>query len=99
MNFYIAIDHKVGHKPSWTYIKITPWRNQKLTVREARNWFLRNQKNYDAVWCAHIMKRTKKDTYKDIETVYADGITYESNGPVDWITDYDFTETNTFTAE
>ena len=99
MNYYIAIDHKAGHKPEWTYIKISPWRNHKITVREARNWFLTHQKNYEAVWCAHIMKRTKKDTYVDLETVYPDGITAESKGVFTWITDAEFTDKNTFEAE
>ena len=100
MNYYIAIDHKIPHKPAWTYIKITPWRDQKLTVREARNWFIRNQKHFENVWCAHILKRTKKDTYVDIEMVNTDGLSVEGDKSVfGWITDFDFNAKNTFTAE
>lgn len=95
MNFYIAIDHTSEHNKAWSYMKFEPGLTEKLTVREIRNWLIRHMKDLENVWCVHIMKRTKKDTYKSVELVKPDGCSYETNDNMGFVHDFHFSDNNT----
>ena len=98
MNFYLAIDHTSENPQGWTYLKIVSGLNEKLDVRVVRNWIIRHMKEFNNVWCIHIMKRSKKDTYKSIEYVKPDGCSYENKGDeckMGFVFDVLFSENNT----
>ena len=98
MNFYLAIDHTSENDRGWSFIKLVPVLHKKLDVRTVRNWVIVHQKEFKNVWCIHIMKRSKKDTYKSIEYVKPDGCSYVNKKDEDrmnFIYDVDFSEKNT----
>ena len=98
MNFYLAIDHTSENKDAWTYIRLVPGFKEKLNVRVVRNWVIKHMKDLENVWCIHIMKKSKKDTYKSIEYVKPDGCSYENKEGEDnmgFVYDVFFTDKNT----
>ena len=95
MNFYLAIDHTSENPQDWTYRKLEPGLSDKLTVREVRNWIITHMKDFQNVWCIHIMKRSKKNTYKSLELVKPDGCSYETNDNMGFVYDLYFNEKNT----
>ena len=94
MNYYIAIDHTSQHNKAWTFIELKPGLTAKLNVREVRNWLIRHMKDFENVWCIHIMRRTKKDTYESLEYVKPDGCSYETKDPMAFVYDFHFNESN-----
>ena len=95
MNYYIAIDHTTKNPKPWSYMKIESGYNEKLTVRDVRNWLIRHMKDFENVWCIHIMKRTKKDTYESIEYVNPDCCSYDMHDRMGHVCDFFFNESNT----
>ena len=97
MDFYIAIDHNSNHDKPWSFVKIEPFYNKKLTVRDARNWFFVHQHTFPNIYCCIIMKNLKKNLYKSIEQVFPSGTSYEKDD--EWpLSDSEFKNNNTFFA-
>lgn len=95
MDYYIAIDHNsTQFEKPWSFAKIKSM-GGKLTVREVRNWFIVHQSVFPNIYCCIIMKKLKKNLYKEIEQVFPSGTSYEKNE--EWpLSDSVFEEKNTF---
>ena len=75
MTYYLAIDYKAYHTPTWRFLKLLKGLYEKeLNLREARNYAITMMKKDSMIWCITILKRSKGE-YLGIERVMPDGIT------------------------